>query len=113
MTANIDAFLTYYESAHQHSANRYIHHLAHTVAGFGIAYIPWHLVYTVVLIATAFALSWTGHYLFERNAPAFFDSADNPSTGSSFIHKIQVALGGLLWSGACFLRLFNVGPLSQ
>jgi hypothetical protein len=34
-----------------------------------------------------------------------------PAAGA--LKKLRVALGGMVWSGACFLRLFNRGPLAN
>ena len=65
------------------------------------------------LIASAFVLSWLGHYLLERNTPAFFDAAADPGATAGLVKKVQVALGGVVWSGACFLRLFGLGPLAH
>jgi len=106
-----DGFLVFYESAHCNPANRYIHHIAHTVAAIGIISILWHPLVGGSLIVIAFLLSWTGHFMFERNTPALFDPADDKTVVGSVIKKFRVAFGGLVWSGACFLRLFGVGPL--
>jgi hypothetical protein len=59
------------------------------------------------------ALSWLGHYLFERNTPAFFDAPNRSGPAASIAKKVQVACGGIVWSGACFLRLFHRGPLVE
>jgi hypothetical protein len=106
-----DGFFVFYESAHCNPANRYIHHVAHTVAAIGIISILWRPLIGGSLIVIAFLLSWMGHFIFERNAPAFFDPADDKTVVGGVIKKLQVAFGGLVWSGACFLRLFGFGPL--
>jgi hypothetical protein len=106
-------FLVFYESAHRNPANRYIHHIAHTVAVIGIIGIFWRPLFGGGLIAIAFLLSWMGHFAFERNTPAFFDPADDKTVFGGVIKKFQVAFGGLVWSGACFLRLFGFGPLAS
>ena len=105
-------FLAYYEAAHRNVANRYVHHLAHSVAAVGVLLL-WRPFLGVSLIALGFVLSWSGHYLLERNTPAFFDAPTDGGTGAAFAKKAQVALGGVVWSGACFLRLFNRGPLAR
>jgi hypothetical protein len=106
------AFLSYYERAHQNPANRYVHHLAHAIAFAGVLLL-WRPLIGLPLIASGFVISWAGHYTFEKNTPAFFESAPVGGLGASVAKKVQVALGGLAWSGACFLRLFGVGPLSR
>ena len=106
------AFLAYYEAAHRNLANRYVHHVAHLVAFVGILFL-WRPWLGIALIACGFLISWSGHYAFERNTPAFFDPASRAGFAASYASKARVAIGGLLWTGACFLRLFGVGPLVQ
>jgi len=110
MQRRLSEFLAYYERAHRNVANRYVHHMAHAMAGLGILLLcrPW---LGVSLIAAGFVLSWAGHYTLERNTPAFFDPAPQRGFRAGFVQKAQVALGGLVWSGACLLRLFHIGPL--
>ena len=112
MPSNLAEFLAYYEAAHRSVANRYVHHVAHSVAVVGV-FLLWRPLLGLALIASAFVLSWAGHYTLERNTPAFFDPADKSGSGADLAKKIQVALGGIVWSGACFLRLFNRGPLGK
>jgi hypothetical protein len=109
---SLTAFLSYYERAHQNRANRYVHHLAHATALAGILLL-WRPLLGLALIASGFLISWMGHYAFERNTPAFFEAAPVRGLRASVARKLQVALGGLVWSAACFLRLFGVGPLAQ
>ena len=106
-------FLVFYEAAHRNPANRYIHHIAHAVAAIGIIGIFWRPVTGASLIVIAFLLSWMGHFVFEQNTPAFFDPADDKSVFGGVTKKLQVAFGGLVWSGACLLRLFGLGPLAS
>ena len=105
-------FLKFYETAHQNMMNRCIHHLAHIVAFVGIAMIPFNLLLLVPLVMLAFILSWSGHYIFERNVPAFFETG-SMTTAESIIHQIKVALGGLWWTIVCFLRVLGLGPLTK
>jgi hypothetical protein len=86
--------------------------LAHAIAFAGVLLL-WRPVVGLALIACGFVISWAGHYAFERNTPAFFEAAPVAGLGASVAKKLQVALGGLMWSGACFLRLFGVGPLAR
>jgi hypothetical protein len=109
MTKLVDV-LAYYEAAHRSAANRYVHHFAHAFAVVGILLI-WKPLIGFPLIAASFCLSWAGHFILERNSPAFFDPAGKKGIAASFVKKAKVALGGLAWSGACFLRLFGFGPL--
>lgn len=112
MNETLQKFLTFYEAAHQNPANRYVHHFAHIVATIGLLMF-WKPLIFVVLIAASFGLSWLGHYCFERNTPAFFDPAEQQGLIPSIAKKLQVSLGGVFWTYACFLRLFNRGPLTQ
>jgi hypothetical protein len=109
--ARLTDFLAYYEAAHKSAANRYVHHVAHLLAAIGILLL-WRPFVGIPLIAISFPLSWAGHYLLERNTPAFFEAPAVQRSSASFT-KAHVALGGLVWSGACFLRLFGRGPLNQ
>ena len=106
------AFLRYYEQAHQNRANRYVHHLAHGIALVGLLLL-WRPLLGLSLVASGFLISWAGHYAFEKNTPAFFETASVGGLRGSAAKKLQVALGGLVWSGACLLRLFGVGPLAR
>jgi hypothetical protein len=108
---SLTAFLNYYQQAHQNRANRHIHHLAHGVAFVGLLLL-WRPLLGLALLASGFLISWAGHYTFERNIPAFFEPASD-GLWASAAKKVQVALGGIVWSGACFLRLFGVGPLAK
>jgi hypothetical protein len=112
MQSNLAGFLTYYEAAHRSVANRYVHHVAHSLAVVGVLLL-WRPLLGLALIASAFGLSWAGHYVFERNTPAFFDPSSKGGAMANLTKKIQVALGGVVWSAACFLRLFNRGPLAE
>lgn len=112
MQSSLAEFLAYYEAAHRSVANRYVHHVAHTLATAGVLFL-WRPVWAVLLIAAAFVLSWGGHFLFERNTPAFFDAAEQAGTAASLVKKAQVAVGGVVWSFACLLRVFRRGPLAQ
>jgi hypothetical protein len=51
--------------------------------------------------------------VFERNTPAFFDQTDRGGIKGGTAKKLAVALGGIVWSGACVLRPFGLGPLSR
>src|SRR5437879_2701181 len=112
MQPSPSGFLAYYEAAHQNAANRYVHHLAHSLAVVGVLLL-WRPLLGIALIACAFGLSWAGHYALERNTPAFFDPSGKSGAVAGFNQKIHVALGGIVWSAACFLRLFNRGPLNS
>lgn len=91
-----DGFFTYYDRAHRNPLNRYIHHTAHTLAVVG-----------ALLILLTLPMSWAGHYVFERNTPALFDALTSPVPRASVAKKLQIALGGVLWSGLCFWRLLK------
>lgn len=111
MQSNLVEFLAYYEAVHNNAANRYVHHVAHSVATGGVLFLRRPLL-GLALIAMGFVLSWAGHCLFEKNAPAYFDAPGQAGSGAAFT-KIQVALGGNVWSGTCFLHLLNRGPLAR
>lgn len=103
--------LTFYEAAHQNSLNRYIHHIAHIIAFLGILALPLRPIATIASVVLAFILSWSGHYLFERNKPAFFETKGLSISGV-LRHQTKIALGGVWWSYVCFLRLLRLGPLT-
>ena len=105
-------FYDYYEAAHQNSINRSIHHLAHSLAIAGTIILVFKPLMGVAVIAVTCCLSWAGHFLFEKNTPAFFETAELSARNSIF-HYIKVAVGGVFWTICCFLRLFHLGPLTD
>jgi uncharacterized membrane protein YdjX (TVP38/TMEM64 family) len=106
-------FFEYYEAAHQNSVNCYLHHFAHSLAVVGVIMLAFEPFIGLALIAAAFCLSWTGHYLFEQNTPAFFETDNLECMGESVSHHIKVAVGGVVWTFASFLHLFRQGPLAK
>lgn len=104
-------FLQYYEAAHQNPMNRYIHHVAHSVAVVGAVMLAFRPLFGVTLILIAFCLSWIGHYAFERNTPAFFETNELQSRRAALVHHLQVAVGGVVWTFACGLRVLGLGPM--
>jgi hypothetical protein len=112
MSFRLAAFLPFYEAAHRNVANRYVHHVAHLIATIGVLLL-WRPLLGISLIAVGFVLSWAGHYFLEKNTPAFFEAPGRDGFGAALAKKVEVALGGLVWSGSCFLRLFNRGPLGR
>jgi hypothetical protein len=59
-----------YDGAHNHPVNRALHMIAIPV-GFSSLFVVWyHWVIGLLLIPTAFALAWIGHWV-EGNKPAF------------------------------------------
>ena len=106
-------FFEYYEAAHQNLMNRYVHHLAHSLAVVGVVMLAFNPLMCLALIVLAFCLSWSGHYLFEQNTPAFFETAELDGIWESVSHHVKVAVGGVVWTFVCFLRLFHLGPLAK
>ena len=106
-------FFEYYENAHLNVMNRYIHHFAHLLAVAGVVLLAIKPLIGLVLLVFAFCLSWTGHYLFEKNTPAFFETGELDGIGKSLSHHIKVAVGGVVWTFVCFLSLFSLGPLAK
>jgi hypothetical protein len=99
---SIDSFIAYYDNAHRNPINRAIHHLAHAIGVIGAVLLLFRPLLGVLLIAASFPLSWSGHYLYEHNTPAFFDP---PANGAPRLaKKIEVALGGVMWSVVCLWR---------
>ena len=105
--------LAFYEAEHQDWRNRVVHHLAHLLGVCGTILLFIRPAVGLALIAVGLPLSWFGHYAFERNTPAFFDQTDRGGIKGGAGKKLAVALGGIVWSGACALRPFGLGPLSR
>lgn len=101
---SLDAFLDYYDDAHRNPTNRAIHHVAHAIAVIGAVLLLFRPLVGVLLLASALPLSWSGHALFERNTPAFFDAPTGDAPHAGLAKKAEVALGGVLWSVACLWR---------
>jgi hypothetical protein len=101
---SLDAFMAYYDDAHRDPRNRAIHHLAHALAVIGAVLLLFRPLLGVLLLTSALPLSWSGHFLFERNTPAFFDAPTGDAPHAGAAKKAEVALGGVLWSLACLWR---------
>lgn len=96
--------LAFYESEHRNPANRVVHHLAHVfaVAGFVVIFVA--PIAGIAMLAAALPMSWAGHFLFERNTPAFFDKTERGGVSPGAKKKIVIALGGIYWSMTCFVQ---------
>ena len=105
--------LRFYEDQHKNPANRWVHHAAHLMAVVGMFGLFIHPLIGSGMILMALPLSWFGHFAFERNAPAFFDNTDRGGLEGGVRKKITIALGGIVWSAACFGRVFGLGPLTR
>lgn len=106
-------FLEYYEAAHQHGANRIAHHCAHTLAIAAVPMLVFDPKKSLGLIAVAFFLSWSGHFLFEKNTPAFFETEERTGKWETAGHSITVAVGGVVWSLSCFLKVLRLERLAK
>ena len=101
---SLDAFIAYYDAAHRNSMNRAIHHLSHAMAVVGVVLLLPRPLVGVLLLASALPVSWAGHHVFERNTPAFFDAPESDAPGAGVAKKLEVALGGVMWSVVCLWR---------
>jgi uncharacterized membrane protein YGL010W len=108
----MNELLAFYEGQHRDWRNRLVHHGAHLLAICGVVVAFRRPILGIILIAAALPVSWIGHYVFERNKPAFFDNTERGGLKGGAGKKAAVALGGIVWSGACALRLLGWGPLS-
>ena len=97
-------FLAYYDKAHRDPLNRWTHHAAHTLGVIGVLVLFYNPLLGVIFALSAFPISWAGHYRFEKNTPAFFEPPSQRTVGASVAKKIQVALGGVMWSAVCLWR---------
>ena len=61
---------SHYDVAHNHPVNRALHMIAIPVGFSSVIVFWWHWVIALLLIPTAFALAWLGHFI-EGNKPAF------------------------------------------
>ncbi len=105
--------LAYYEAEHRQADNRVIHHVAHSLAAVGAVVAIRRPAAGIACIVAALPVSWLGHLVFERNTPAFFDTSGGGGIGGGGVAKKgAVAIGGVIWSAACALRVFGLGPLS-
>jgi hypothetical protein len=104
--------LMFYEAQHRDWRNRVVHHGSHLLAVCGIVVCFMRPVLGLGLMVAALPISWLGHAIFEHNTPAFFDQTDRGGIKGGARKKLAIALGGIVWSGACALRLFGLGPLS-
>jgi uncharacterized membrane protein YGL010W len=105
--------LLFYEAQHRDWRNRLIHHASHLLAVCGAIIVFMHPLFGLALMAAALPMSWLGHSLFEQNIPAFFDHTDRGGIRGGAGKKVAIALGGIVWSGACALRWLGVGPLGR
>jgi len=81
-----------------------MHHAAHTLGVIGVLGFFYNPLLGMICALSAFPISWAGHYLFEKNTPAFFEPPSRRTAGASAAKKIQVALGGVVWSAVCLWR---------
>jgi hypothetical protein len=105
--------LIFYEAQHRDWRNRLVHHGSHLLAVCGVLVCFTRPVLGLGLMVAGLPISWLGHAIFEHNTPAFFDQTDRGGIKGGPGKKLAVALGGIVWSGACALRLFGVGPLNR
>jgi uncharacterized membrane protein YGL010W len=105
--------LIFYETQHRDWRNRLVHHGSHVLAICGVIMLFPHPIAGLALMAAGLPISWMGHSLFEKNTPAFFDNTDRGGIEGGAGKKLAIALGGIVWSGACMLRWFGIGPLSR
>ncbi len=100
--------LAFYEAEHRQRGNRNIHHLAHGLALVGAVVAVRQPAAGIACIVSALLISWLGHLFFERNIPAFFDTSGGGGIdGGGVAKKAAVAIGGVVWSAACSLWLFD------
>lgn len=111
--SDLMAFFDYYESAHRNYMNRSVHHIAHILGVYGGVMLMTSPLKGTMIIAASLPLSWAGHWVFERNSPAFFDQPEERGALGSAEMKARIALGGVVWSAACFLRILGLGPMAQ
>lgn len=69
---NLAAAKAHFEASHQHPINRALHHLVNVIAIVGVVWllIDWRV--SVVCLVLTQILAIGGHYVFEKNHPAFF-----------------------------------------
>ena len=102
------AFLREYDEAHRDRTNRLIHHFSHGLSVYGGFLLLDSPPRGAALIAISLPISWTGHWVFERNQPAFFGQPERPGLISSASNRARIALGGVAWSAACFFRMLGI-----
>jgi hypothetical protein len=61
---------SHYDRARKHPANRALHMIAISVGFSSLIVIWYHWIIGLLLIPTAFALAWIGHWI-EGNKPTF------------------------------------------
>jgi hypothetical protein len=61
---------SHYDRAHNHPVNRALHMIAIPIGFSSLIVVWWHWVIALLLVPTAFALAWLGHWI-EGNQPAF------------------------------------------
>ncbi|WP_227874270.1 Mpo1-like protein [Tumebacillus algifaecis] len=84
-----------YQQAHQHPINQLLHYFAFLAAllGWIWLFLDWRV--TLILAVLHYALSWTGHFCFEKNQPG---SLKSPWLGFSagflwfFIRTLELLL---------------------
>ena len=101
-----ESFRTSYDAAHRHPVNRAIHHASHAaVLGGVVASVLGHPGVLAAAVLGAFPVNWLGHWVFERNQPAFLVAGDTRGGAATAWRKAAVALGGVAWTLESALRL--------
>lgn len=111
MTSAMNEMLDFYEDQHRNLANRVVHHVAHLIAVVGLGVLFSNPLLGLAMIIAALPLSWFGHFAFERNVPAFFDTTERGGMKSGVGKSLVIAVGGVMWSAACAGRVIGIGPL--
>jgi hypothetical protein len=81
-----------YDAAHNHPVNHALHMIAIPV-GFSSLIVGWyHSMIALLLLPTAFALAWIGHWI-EGNKPASFTNPAHVFVAPVWMTRKMVGLG--------------------
>jgi hypothetical protein len=85
--------IAHYCEDHRHPVNHVLHvGVGWPLAAIAVIIVPFHPLWSVVLFVSAYAIMFSGHFIFERNVPTVFKHPTTP-----FIIAASVVRG--LWGG--------------
>jgi len=96
-----ERLLAHYCQDHRHPVNHILHvGVGWPLAALAVILLPFHPFWSLALFMSAYAIMFSGHFIFERNVPTVFKHPTTP-----FVLACSVIKG--LWGGLARLAMPN------
>jgi hypothetical protein len=90
--SGFERLVAQYHEDHRNPVNHFLHvAVGWPICAIAVLILPWKPLWSVGLVALAYAIMWTGHFVFERNLPTIFRHPTTP-----LVMSVAVVRG--LWS---------------